>query len=146
MSHNVAVRMRQSLRNCWAETGRLILAMAWRIRSAGSVVAGSGQAAESCTDTASAGPSVAVNELQGDVIGRSGGPVFDGQVQVPAVATQIEVGVAPAMQIRGASQRLSRSVLAGAFAHMMDQEHGSAVLALKFAQIAQQRGDFFGSL
>ena len=67
--------------------------------------------------------------------------MLDGQHQVIAIAAQIEVGIAPGVELGRAMQGLSGAGIAGAFSGMMDDEHGDAIATLQLAQIGEQRGD-----
>src|SRR6516162_969866 len=58
-----------------------------------------------------------------------------------ARAAQIEVGIAPGVELGRATQGLSGAGIAGAFSGMMDDEHGDAIATLQLAQIGEQRSD-----
>jgi len=64
-----------------------------------------------------------LDQFQRHIVTGSGGPVLDGKNQVRSVATQVEVGVAPAVQVARTAQGLSRPVFGGALAHVMDKQH-----------------------
>ena len=61
--------------------------------------------------------------------------------EIVAVAAQIEVGVAPGVELGGAAQGLAGADVAGALPGVMDDEHGDAVAALQLAQVGEQRRD-----
>ena len=63
------------------------------------------------------------NQLQCDRLRRAGGTVFTGQDQAIVLARQIGVGIAEGMQIRAATQGLSR-LDAVLFAGVVDQHDG----------------------
>jgi hypothetical protein len=67
--------------------------------------------------------------------------VFDGQGQLVALATEVEVGVAPTVQFAGTAQGLARAQGGAILFGMVDQEHGQMELALELAQEAQQGSD-----
>lgn len=68
--------------------------------------------------------------------------MLDGECQMSADrATQIEVRVAPGVELGGAAQRLACANVAGGLLRVMHEEHGEGVPALKFAQICQERCD-----
>ena len=59
---------------------------------------------------------------------RRRGAVLDGEREVIAVAAQVEIGVAPGMELGGAAQGLSGAGVGGAFPGMMDDEDGDAMI------------------
>jgi hypothetical protein len=68
--------------------------------------------------------------------------VFDGQNDaVVTVASEIEVGITPGVELRRSAQRLTGTDCAGALFGMMDEHHGDGVAALQFAQEGKQWGD-----
>src|SRR5215813_8969665 len=67
--------------------------------------------------------------------------MLDREGQGVSVAPQIEVAVAPGVELRGAAQRLTGTDVAGALLGVVDDEHGKRVAALQLAQIGEQRGD-----
>src|SRR5271155_4195052 len=69
------------------------------------------------------------------------GTMLDRQREIIAVAAQIEVGIAPGMELRGAAQRLTGADAATALLGVMDDEHGNVMPALQLAQVGEQRGD-----
>src|SRR5271165_1933388 len=78
--------------------------------------------------------------------GRSGA-VLDGQGDIAvfagvAVAAEVEVGIAPGMELGGASQGLTGADVAGALPGVVDDDDGDGVTALQLAQIGEQRGHF----
>ena len=74
------------------------------------------------------------------------GAALDAQLQLLTVATQIQIGVAPGVQFRGAAQRLAATLMGGALASMMHERDGGMVIALQAAQIGKQGGDFRGDV
>ena|SRR6185437_15787558 len=56
-------------------------------------------------------------------------------------AAQVEVRVAPGVELRGAAKRLSGAGVAGGLLRMMHEEHGESVPALKLAQVREERCD-----
>src|SRR5271166_6297501 len=71
--------------------------------------------------------------------GRSGA-VLDGQGDIAvfagvAVAAEVEVGIAPGMELGGASQGLTGADVAGALLGVVDDDDGDGVAALQLAQI-----------
>ena len=58
-----------------------------------------------------------------------------------AVAAQVEVAVAPGVELGGAAQGLAGADATGALPGVMDDEHGDAMPALQVAQIGEQRRD-----
>jgi hypothetical protein len=69
------------------------------------------------------------------------GTMLDRQREIIAVAAQVEVGIAPGVELRGASQRLTGADAATALLDVMDDEHGNVMPALQLAQVGEQRGD-----
>ena len=67
--------------------------------------------------------------------------MLDGQRDVVAIAAQIEIAVAPGMELGRAAQRLPGADAAAALLGVVDDEDGNAVAALQLAQIGQQWGD-----
>ena len=67
--------------------------------------------------------------------------MLDGQRQLLAVATQIEVAVAPGMELGGAAQGLAGADASSALPGVVHDEHGDAVPTLQLAQIGEQRRD-----
>src|SRR5262249_32188961 len=67
--------------------------------------------------------------------------VLDGQGESIPLPSQIEVAVAPGVELRGAAQRLAGTDVAGTLLGMVDDEDGKRVAALQLAQIGKQRGD-----
>lgn len=55
---------------------------------------------------------------------RRRGAVFDGEEQAVVGATEVEVGVAPGMEVGAAAQGLTRADRVRAFAGMMDDDDG----------------------
>jgi hypothetical protein len=53
---------------------------------------------------------------------------------VVAVATQVEVGIAPGVEFRGAAQGLAGAEVSGTLLGVMDDDHGDAVATLQFTQ------------
>ena len=78
--------------------------------------------------------------------GRSGA-VLDGQGDIAvfagiAVAAEVKVGIAPGMELGGASQGLTGADVAGALLGVVDDDDGDGVAALQLAQIGEQRRHF----
>src|SRR6185437_9844507 len=68
--------------------------------------------------------------------------MLDAERQMPGRrAAQVQVRVAPGVELRGAAQGLSGAGVAGGFPRMMYEEHGEGVLALKLPQVRQERCD-----
>ena len=80
-------------------------------------------------------------QLDGDGGHRWRGTMLDRQREIIAVAAQVEVGIAPGVELRGAAQRLTGADAATALLGVMDDEHGNVMLALQLAQVGEQRGD-----
>ena len=71
-----------------------------------------------------------------------GGAMLDGQNDaVVTVAAEIEVGIAPGVELRRSAQGLTGADGAGALFGMMDERDGDGVAALQFAQEGEQRRD-----
>ena len=68
-----------------------------------------------------------------------GGAVLHRQGEIVAVAAQIEIGVAPSVELGRAAQRLPGTSAAGALLGVVDDEHGNGMASLQLAQIGQQR-------
>ena len=66
--------------------------------------------------------------------------MLDGQDDaVVAVAAEIEVGVAPGVELRRSAQGLTGADGAGTLPGMVDERDGDGVAALQFAQEGEQR-------
>ena len=85
-----------------------------------------------------------LGEVEGNVIAGSGGAMFGGEGQLGALAAQVEVGVAPAMEFAGTAQGLAGARGVGALAGVMDDDDGEVEAALQFAQEGKQSGDLGG--
>ena len=68
--------------------------------------------------------------------------MFDGEGEVTAVASQIEIGVTPGMELGRAAERLPGADAAGAFLSVVHDQHRNRMTALQFAQIGEQWGNF----
>ncbi len=75
-----------------------------------------------------------------------GGAMLDGEIELTAGATQVQIGVTPGMELGRAAQRVSGAHAAGGFAGVIHHEHGEAVLSLQGTQVCKQRGDFTAGL
>jgi hypothetical protein len=85
----------------------------------------------------------ALNEVESESGHGGGGAVFDDEGDtVIGVATQIEIGIAPGVELGGTAERLSGAHGAGALSGVMDEDDGEAMAALQVAQVGEQRGDF----
>ena len=68
--------------------------------------------------------------------------MFDGQNDaIVTVASEIEVGITPGVELRRSAQGLTGADGACTLFGMMDERHGDGVAALQFAQEGKQRGD-----
>src|SRR5689334_4061589 len=72
---------------------------------------------------------------------RRGGAVLDRESEGISFAAEIEVAVAPGVELGSTAQRLAGTNVAGTLLGMVDDEHGKGVAALQLAQIGKQRGD-----
>jgi len=79
-------------------------------------------------------------ELEGDRLCGAGGAVFDGQADVCVCFLEIEVGVAPGVEVGGPPQCLSGDGSV-ALAGVVYQKHGQVEASLKGAQVGQERRD-----
>ncbi len=85
---------------------------------------------------------VTLNEVEGERGHGRRGAVFDGERDaVICVATQIEVGIAPGVELGGTAERLTGAHGAGAFPGVVDEDDSEAMAALEVAQVGEQRGD-----
>ena len=95
----------------------------------------------------------AVDDFEGEGIGALGefegngghggcGAVLDGQGDLVSVTAEIEVGVAPGVELGRAAQGLAGADVAGAFPGMVDDGDSEAVAALQLAQEGEQRRHF----
>jgi hypothetical protein len=80
-------------------------------------------------------------EREGEAVEAGGGAVFDGEQEVLSFAAEIEVAVAPAVEIGAAAEGLSGAGVAGAFSGMMHQEDGGAEASLQGPQVGEQGRD-----
>ena len=91
------------------------------------------------------GAVVGGDELEATWMWRRGGAVLDGEQQRVGVATEVQVGVAPGVEIAAASEgEPSLRTNRAGFAGVMDDEDSDVVLALEGAEVAKERGDFAG--
>ena len=86
----------------------------------------------------------ALSEFECHAGHRRGGAVLDGQRDIAAVAgvavaAEVEVGIAPAMELGGAAQGLAGADVASALLGVVDDDHGDGVAALQLSQIGEQR-------
>ena len=72
--------------------------------------------------------------------------MFDAQDEVILVFAQIQVGVAPGVQVGAAAQCLSGALCVGGFAGVMDQSHCGMKASLQDSQRMQDGGDFCGDV
>jgi hypothetical protein len=77
---------------------------------------------------------VTQGEPQG--IGRGDGAVLDREREVVVAASQVEIGIAPGVQISGAAERLTAESGGGVLAQVVDEDDGEVVSALEIAQLA----------
>src|SRR6201995_2653197 len=83
---------------------------------------------------------VGSDRFEGESGHGGGGAMLDGQDDaVVTIAPQIEIGVAPGVELRRAAQGLAGADVARAFLGMMDDGDGERVAALEFAQEGEQR-------
>jgi len=74
---------------------------------------------------------------------RRRGSVLDGQGEgIVDLLAQIEIGIAPGVELGRAAQRLAGTDAAGALLSVMNDQHGDGVAPLQFSQIREQRRDF----
>ena len=85
-----------------------------------------------------------LGEVQRDVVLGRSDAMLGGEGQLGALAAQVEVGVAPAVEFAGAAQGLARAGGVGVLAGVMNQEHGQLELALQLAQEGQEASDLGG--
>ncbi len=69
-------------------------------------------------------------------------PVLDGEEQRFILAAQVEIGIAPRMQLGAATQRLPGACVGGSLARMVDEEDCSREATLELAEVGKKRGDF----
>ena len=69
--------------------------------------------------------------------------MFDGESELVVGLSQIEVRVAPCVQVSGAAQVLTGGLSVG-LSGVVDEEDGQRVAALEGTQVSQQSGDFSG--
>ncbi len=134
------MRMRHSARSSPTARGRFVSLIAAVMRSSMDIGTATGSAVDWTISRAGASPRCASSSV---IVGRRrGGAVFDGEREFAARATQIQVRIAPGVELGGAAQRLAVAHAAGGFAGVMHHEHGELVLSLQGAQVREQRGDF----
>jgi hypothetical protein len=74
---------------------------------------------------------------------RRRGPVLDRQGEgIVGLFAQIEIGIAPGVELGRAAQRLTGTDAAGALLGVMNDQHGDGVAPLQFPQIGEQRCHF----
>jgi hypothetical protein len=73
----------------------------------------------------------AAPDLEPEALVTGGGATLDGEAQAGALAAQVEVGVAPGVQLGGAVHRLARAKMRGALAGVVEEEDGAVEVALE---------------
>ena len=68
--------------------------------------------------------------------------MFDRELEVIAATVEVEVGIAPPMQVTGAAQGLTGTIFPGGLFRMMDQHDGEMKAALQITQERKDRSDF----
>jgi hypothetical protein len=86
------------------------------------------------------------SEDEMEPVGTGCGAVLDCEVQALAVATQIEIGIAPSVQLGGSPERLTTALMRGTLTGMMHESDGGMVVALQRAQIGEQRCNLAGEV
>ena len=72
-------------------------------------------------------------------------PVLDGEDEGVIAAAQVEVGVAPGVEVTRAAQALAGLRAGGAvLAGVVDDDDGDVAFALQLAEVGEQRGDLAG--
>jgi hypothetical protein len=85
---------------------------------------------------------VALDQFKRDAWHGGSGTMLDSQNDaVVTVASEIEVGITPGVELRRSAQRLTGTDCAGALFGVVDDGHGDAMAALQFAQEGEQWGD-----
>jgi hypothetical protein len=77
-----------------------------------------------------------LGQLDDERAGRWSRAMLDGQRQLLAVATQIEVAVAPGVELGGAAQGLAGADASSALPGVVHDEHGDAAPTLQLAQLS----------
>ena len=84
----------------------------------------------------------ALDQFKRDAWRGDGGTMLDGQDDtIITVPPEIEIGIAPGMELRRSAQGLPGTDGAGALFGMVDEHHGDGVATLQFAQEGKQRRD-----
>jgi len=83
-------------------------------------------------------------KLEREAVMRGGGAMLDGKLELITATVEIEIGIAPAMQIAGTAEGLAGPVFAGGFSGMVDKQHGHMEAALKVAEEGEDGGDLAG--
>jgi len=86
---------------------------------------------------------VVVYDYKADLIGRA---VLDGEEQAVVGATQVQIRVAPGMEVGAAAQGLAGADRVRPFAGMMDDDHGEGEAPLQLAERREQRRDLGGRI
>ena len=85
---------------------------------------------------------VALDQFKRDAWRGGGGTMLDAQDDtIVTVPPEIEVGIAPGVELRRSAQRLPGTDGARALFGMVDEHHGDGVAPLQFAQEGKQRRD-----
>jgi hypothetical protein len=85
---------------------------------------------------------IALDQFKRNARHGSGGTMFDGQDDaIVTVSAEIEVGIAPGMELRRSTQGLPGADGAGSFFGMVDKHDGDGVATLQFAQEGEQGRD-----
>lgn len=80
-------------------------------------------------------------QSDGDIGGGGCGAVLDSEGELGSLATEIEIGVSPGVELGAATQGLAGAELVRAFSGMVDKDDGELIAALELAQISEKRGD-----
>ena len=85
-------------------------------------------------------PLTVVGKFDLDVVEAGSGAMLDGQGDVPLSSAQVQVAVAPCMELGRPAKRLA-GARGGAFARVMDEHHGGVEASLEISQERQDGGD-----
>jgi hypothetical protein len=77
---------------------------------------------------------------------RGSGAMFGAELDAIPTAMQIQIGIAPAVQVTGSAQSLAGPIFSGGFSGMVDKQHGRVEAPLKVTEEGKDRGDLGGMI
>jgi hypothetical protein len=72
--------------------------------------------------------------------------VLDGEREVLVASAEVEVGIAPSMELGATAEGLTSAKMVSGLSGVVDENDGEMELALKLAQVTEDRGDLGGEV